>query len=48
MILEIIQNFPIQTFYGHCYALKTGLDYMTFYVPISYSITLAVKNDVTD
>ena len=43
MILEIAQNFPIQTFNGHCYALKTGLKYMTFDV----SITLAVKNVVS-
>ena len=44
MILEIAQNFPIQTFNGHCYALKTGLEYMTFDVPR----TLAVKNVVSD
>ena len=43
MIFEIAQNFPIKTFNGHCYALKTSLEYMTFYVPI----TLAVKNDVS-
>ena len=42
MISEIAHNFPIQTFNSHCNALKTGLEYMTFYVPK----TLAVKNDV--
>ena len=43
MILEIAQNFPIQTFNCHCYALKTGLKYITYHVPI----TFAVKNDVS-
>ena len=43
MILEIAQNFPIQTFNGHCDALKTGPKYMTFDVPI----TLTVKNVVS-
>jgi len=43
MIFNIVQNFPIQTFNGHCYALKTGLDYITYHVPI----TFAVKNDVS-
>ena len=36
-----MQNFPIQTFDGHCYALKIGLEYITYHVPI----TLAVKKD---
>ena len=36
-----MQNFPIQTFNGHCYALKTGLEHITYHVPI----TLAVKKD---
>ena len=44
MILGIAQNFPIQTFNGHCYALKTGLEYITFDVPR----TLAIKNVVSD
>ena len=35
-----MQNFPIQTFNGHCYALKTGLKYMTFYVPITLAINV--------
>ena len=43
MIVEIAQNFPIQTFNGHCYAIKTGLEYITFYVPITH----AVKNNVS-
>ena len=43
MIFNIVQNFPIQTFNGHCYALKTGLDYITYHVPM----TFAVKNDVS-
>ena len=38
-----MQNFPIQTFNGHCYALKTGLEYITYHVPI----TFAVKNDAS-
>ena len=38
-----MQNFPIQTFNGHCYALKTGLDYITYHVPI----TFAVNKDVS-
>ena len=36
-----MQNFPIQTFNGHCYALKTGLEHITYHVPI----TFAVKKD---
>ena len=36
-----MHNFPIQTFGGHCYALKTGLELITYHVPI----TLAVKKD---
>ena len=43
MIFNIVQNFPIQTFNGHCYALKTGLEYITYHVPMM----LAVKNDVS-
>ena len=43
MIFNIVQNFPIQIFNGHCYALKTSLDYITYHVPM----TLAVKNDVS-
>ena len=43
MIFNIVQNLPIQTFKGHCYALKAGLNYITYHVPI----TFAVKNDVS-
>ena len=42
-MIEIAQNYTIQTYNGHCYALKTGLEYMTFDVPM----TLAVKNVVS-
>ena len=43
MIFNIVQNFPIQTFDGHCYALKIGLEYITYHVPMM----LAIKNDVS-
>ena len=43
MIFNIVQNFPIQTFNGHCYALKTGHEYITYHVPM----TFAVKNVVS-
>ena len=41
MIFDIVQNFPIQTFNCHCYAIKTGLEYITYQV----FITLTVKKD---
>ena len=37
----VVQNYPIQTFNGHYIALKTGLEYITYHV----SITFAVKKD---
>ena len=38
MILTMLKQFSIQTFNGHCLALKTGLEYITYHVPVTFTV----------